>query len=53
MGRSLDATSKEMVHVYSAEKVDPDTSEMKFEDTFRLIRIPPLCLDPKLCGSVN
>ena len=34
MGRSLDATSKEMVHVYSATKVGPDILEMKFEDRF-------------------
>ena len=31
MGRLLDATFKEMVHVYSATKVGPNISEMKFE----------------------
>ena len=30
----MDATSKEMVPIYSATKVGPDISEIKFEDRF-------------------
>ena len=32
MGRLLDAMSKKMLPVYSATKMGPDISEMKFQD---------------------
>ena len=53
LGRLLDATSKEMVPVYSAKKVDPDILGMKFEDRFFWVETATVASkEPVIRGAV-